>query len=172
MKEIRMAILLCGGLVGIFSLVSCVGPGSASGPYIGSPTRKTPYDSRYERVRAYLQEARTRIIYTPEEKNRDYWQLPEESEYLGTGDCEDMAIWLYVKIKRAGLGPVRLCIGKHSRTAAQMHAWVLWRNGGRLYLLDPSTSDELMRPEELGPNNYIPYYSYDGNAKWRHKAAG
>jgi len=172
MRTMRIFMLLCAALVVLLSLASCMGPERSSEPYTGTPTRKTPYDSRYERVRVYLQEARTRIIYTPEDEGQDYWQLPEESEYLGTGDCEDMAIWLYVKLKRKDVGPVRLCIGKHSRTAAQMHAWLVWSDGRRLYVLDPSTSDEPLREDQVRPGSYIPYYSYDGDAKWRHKAAG
>jgi hypothetical protein len=172
MSKWRTASCACAGALIGFSLVACVGARQSAEPYVGSPARRTPYDSRYERVRLYLEEARTKIMYTPEEGGRDYWQLPEESEYLGAGDCEDMAIWLYVKMKRAGLRPLRLCIGKHCDTAAQMHAWVLWQDGKRLYILDPSTSAEPMRLEQISPDSYVPYYSYDGDRKWRHKAAG
>lgn len=161
---------IAGGVV--LALTSCTTSDRPVGPHLGTPTRRTPYDSKYERVRIYLREVRVKIKYTPEEANRDYWQLPEETEALGTGDCEDMAIWLYVKMKRAGIEAVRLCIGKHTTTADEMHAWLLWEDGKGLYILDPSVSDEPLRHDRIQPDNYIPYYSYDGDRKWRHRKTG
>ena len=163
--------ILLAALVGV-ALTSCTVSNPTVGTQLGSPTSRTPYDRRYERVRLYLREVRAKITYTPEQKDRDYWQLPEETESLGTGDCEDLAIWLYVKMKRAGLERVRLCIGKHTADASQMHAWVLWLDGTDLYILDPSVTEKPLRQKDAEKGSYIPYYSYDGDRKWRHKAAG
>ncbi len=63
--------------------------------HYGSPTIRTPYDTRYQKIREYLKEAKNHIHYKAEKKGTDYWQLPLETEYLGTGDCEDKAIWLF-----------------------------------------------------------------------------
>jgi len=155
----------------VLMVTSCIATDQPAGQYTGTPALRTPYDSKYERVRLYLREARVKIEYTPEQDHRDYWQLPEESEALGTGDCEDMAIWLYIKMKRAGLEPVRLCIGKHTPGADEMHAWLIWRDRNRLYILDPSVTGELLPSEKAEPGTYLPYYSYDADRKWRHKAA-
>ncbi|NQT20342.1 MAG: hypothetical protein HQ592_11600 [Planctomycetes bacterium] len=159
------------GIVAL-ALVSCTATDQPADPYLGAPARGTPYDGKYERVRLYLSEARARISYTPEQGNRDYWQLPEETETLGTGDCEDMAIWLYVKMKRNGLDTVRLCIGKHTAKAPLMHAWLIWFHGNNLYILDPSVSAKPIRRGKIRAGSYIPYYSYDGDLKWRHRDAG
>lgn len=172
MKPIRVALqALVTGTVAL-TLTSCTTTDRPADPYPGAPTQRTPYDSKYERVRLYLTEVRAKITYTPEQQDRDYWQLPVETETLGTGDCEDMAIWLYAKMKQNGLEPVRLCIGKHTTDAALMHAWLIWRHNNSLYVLDPSVSGKPLRQDEIRAGTYVPHYSFDGDRKWRHRAAG
>ena len=159
------------GMVAL-TLTSCMATDRPADPYPGAPTHRTPYDSKYERVRLYLTEARAKITYTPEQPDRDYWQLPAETETLGTGDCEDMAIWLYARMKHDGLQPVRLCIGKHTADAALMHAWLIWRYKNSFYVLDPSISAKPLRQDKIRAGDYVPHYSFDGDRKWRHEAAG
>jgi transglutaminase-like putative cysteine protease len=61
--------------------------------------------------------------YDTEVWNRvDYWQFPEETLELRTGDCEDKAILLMAIIIHQGLGDPLLILGANSRYEA--HAWV------------------------------------------------
>ncbi|HUW32489.1 MAG TPA: hypothetical protein VM223_12830 [Planctomycetota bacterium] len=168
------AVPICtGAIVLLMSLNSCRVTGrpdkEAADLYNGTPAQRTPYDGKYEKVRKYLREAATRIRYTPEDDNIDYWQLPQETEALGTGDCEDMAIWLYDKLRRAGVTGIRFCIGKHVQDSSIMHAWVLWFDGSKTFVLDPSVSGELQNVKDIPSRLYTPYYSYDGDRKWIHK---
>ena len=137
--------------------------------YRGIPAQRTPYDGKYEKVRKYLKEANARIRYTPEADNVDYWQLPQETERLATGDCEDMAIWLYDKLRHEAVDDIRFCIGKHTENSSIMHAWVLWFDGKETFVLDPSVSYEMQNVKAIPSRLYIPYYSYDGDRKWVHK---
>jgi len=165
-------VAACASLV----FTSCSQPSQSSPPpaalYEGEAGRRTPYDARYERVRQYMQELREKVRYQPEPEGKDYWQLPEESERLGTGDCEDFAIWLYAKMKREGVNNVRLCIGKFHSDADQMHAWVLWFTEGRTFILDPSVHREPVCTRTIDTGRYIPHYSYDVDARWIHAPAG
>jgi len=137
--------------------------------FLGTPATRTPYDRKYEKVRKYLKEAFTKIRYKPEPPSQDYWQLPEETESLGTGDCEDFAIWLFAKLKNAGVSDIRLCIGKHVQGANVMHAWVIWYDGANAWILDPSVRGEPLNVKHSSLRFYIPYYSYDGDKKWTHR---
>jgi len=167
----RSATLLAAAGLLFLSITSCRTERRTGDLHLGTPARHTPYDGKYEKVRKYLKEVYTKIRYVPEPDGIDYWQLPEETEALGTGDCEDMAILLYVKLKNAGLLSTRLCIGKHNASAALMHAWVMWSDGERHYILDPSVSDQPLQTNQAPRGSYIPYYSYDGDDKWVHYPA-
>ena len=167
----RSVIVVSAAIVALASITSCRSTRQVGDLYNGTPSRRTPYDGKYEKVRKYLKDIYTSIRYVPEPEGVDYWQLPEETVALGSGDCEDMAILLYVRLKQEGVTPLRLCIGKHSTSAALMHAWVLWSDGDRQYILDPSVSDTPLLTTRVPRDHYIPYYSYDGDRKWTHRPA-
>lgn len=165
-RIIRLFIIIaaCGIACAAASCSARTGVGSPA----GIPARTTPYDHKFEKVRKYLERVHDNTRYVPERGDQDYWQLPDETETLGSGDCEDMAIWLYVLLKQAGFGAVRLCIGKHRPYSDQMHAWVMWFDGPRLYILDPSVTRKPLRASDADPGSYVPRYSYDGSRRWIH----
>ena len=176
-KTCLQTVAVCLGVMTVLlSLNSCYSTGradkEAADLYLGTPSERTPYDGKYEKVRKYLHEAFTTIRYVPEPDGQDYWQLPQETESLGTGDCEDFAIWLYAKLRHDGTDNLRMCIGKHTQASSTMHAWLLWFNRGQVYILDPSVTGDMLNARSVSARMYIPYYSYDGEKKWVHRRQG
>lgn len=115
----------------------------------------------YQKV--YLPYSKARQIrYFPEKKDEDYWQTPEETERLKTGDCEDFAIYLNHLWKKEGLQG-KLVLGIPRRRSDKRHAWneINWKN--ETYLAD-AASGVFIRKKDKSTNYYIeidmsPYYS-------------
>ncbi len=167
--------------------------------FFGSMTERTPYDAKYravetylasipevnpvlsspsfsmqkQRIRRYLQIARN-FTFQEEDllssgRRMDHWQLPQETEGLGSGDCEDLAIWLYCQLLDEGFYNIRLTIGLAGTEDKTMHAWVSWHERGEMYILDPSRKEGIYRSGQLGSVTYQPYYSYYFGRKWHHR---
>lgn len=101
------------------------------------------------------------IKYLAEPRGEDYWQTPEETENLKTGDCEDFAIYLNNLWKKEGLQG-RLILGIPRRRSDKRHAWneIDWRN--ETYLVD-AISSVFIRKKDKSINYYLetdfaPYY--------------
>jgi len=136
--------------------------------YQGKPAAVTPFEFKYKRIREYLGDA-YQFRYEHEKKNADYWQLPEETERLGKGDCEDKAIWLYSQALKDGFDDVRLVIGKTREDTRGFHAWVAWYPKGKVYILDPANDGEMWEIEQYPKGYYKPYYSFYRDKSWRHR---
>lgn len=163
-------------------------------------TSRTPYDIKYRDVETYLGFARGiqcengtpsyckqlcriqryitmahRFTFQIEGMDHsgiqeDHWQLPEETERLGTGDCEDLAIWLYCHLLREGFSNVRLTLGLAGAPEKKaMHAWVTWYKRGKMYILDPSRREGVYASDQPGSIMYQPRYSYYFEKKWHHQ---
>ena len=67
----------------------------------------------------------------------DFWQHPRTFERLRQGDCEDHAIWAWRALVRLGYDAELVC-GEWdvTRDDPARHAWVLFRDGGREYVLE------------------------------------
>jgi hypothetical protein len=160
---------------------------------------RTPYDSKYRRVedflksiqkpkdgvlgmsfsnqesvvRRYLDRAKgfrfqsERLL--PSGIEEDHWQLPGETESLGTGDCEDLAIWLYYQLLEEGLSNVRLTLGLAGGERKTMHAWVSWYERGRIYILDPSRTEGIYPSTSSELISYDPKYSFYFAKRWLHQ---
>jgi hypothetical protein len=100
--------------------------------------------------------------------SRDYWQLPQETESRGTGDCEDKAIWLYARLIQIGFENVRLVVGKYRVDEPAYHAWVVHNSTGKTYILDPTINDGLWDARRYPKGFYQPLYSYSKDKRWRH----
>ncbi|NIQ39359.1 MAG: hypothetical protein GTN81_12305 [Proteobacteria bacterium] len=167
--------------------------------YLGLETPRTPYDSKYrkvstllasaykirpsghspsfssqeKRIRQYLEIAQS---FSFKEERRlssgreeDYWQLPEETERIRSGDCEDLAIWLYYHLLHEGFHNVRFTVGYAGAEDKGVHAWVTWYEKGRTYILDPSRREGIYSSHQLGSITYQPWYSYYLDKKWNHR---
>lgn len=135
--------------------------------YQGVPSA-TPYDAKYKRVLDYLKTA-CRFKYEADIKGADHWQLPEETEKCGKGDCEDKAIWLYSKLLNDGFDDVRLVIGKRKGNTQMLHAWVGWYQQGKMYVLDPTYESRICEARQFPRGYYKPYYSFYRDKSWTHR---
>lgn len=107
----------------------------------------------------------------------DYWQLPEETERLGTGDCEDKAIWLYIRLLERGYTNIRLVVGKYRADKEIYHVWVnLYvtapgKDGmveQKVYILDPTMDSKPWPAKSFPAGYYLPLYSFYKSQRWVH----
>lgn len=125
-------------IISCFLLIGCLGPDTRD--FDGKITATTPFDAKYARVQKYLEQASKKEYQR--EYSGDYWRLPEETEAMGGGDCEDLAIWLYCKLLQEGFEDVRFVTGliytSMAKTQRYGHAWVQWHSERGIYVLDPT----------------------------------
>jgi len=101
----------------------------------------------------------------------DYWQHPCTFERLRTGDCEDYAIWAWRRLLELGYDAEFVAGRSHSPDASNPwktgHAWVLYREGDRTYLLDATAkrSEPCLAPLDAVRPAYLPEVSVDGLLK-------
>jgi hypothetical protein len=93
--------------------------------------------------------------------------MPEKTALTRAGDCKDKALWL---CNQLGDRDVRFVIGKTEVGMRISHAWVMWRNEGRWWLLDCTLRSAPIAADEVSPDRYIPLYSYGRDATYRHAA--
>ena len=91
--------------------------------------------------------------------------LPEVTEARRSGDCKDKALWLAGRI---GDENVRFVVGKARRTSSISHAWLLWRNEGRWWILDCTNNYRPIAADSVSRNEYIPLYSWSKGGVYRH----
>jgi hypothetical protein len=83
------------------------------------------------------------------------------------GDCKSKALWLYERLA----DPTALyVIGKVTRGAKTSHAWLYWRWEDRWWILDPTNLRSPIAADSVGPNRYVPYYSFARDGAYRHAA--
>jgi hypothetical protein len=90
---------------------------------------------------------------------------PEETARTRTGDCKDKALWLCDQLDDSS---VRFVIGKTHRDAKISHAWVLWKNEGRYWILDCTLNRAPIAADTLPADRYVPLYSYAKGSAFRH----
>lgn len=86
---------------------------------------------------------------------RDYWQHPRTFEQLRRGDCEDFALWAWRKLVELGHDAdfvVGSCTGE---PPGHRHAWVIYREGGVEYLMEPGN---WVRPLREVRAEYRPFF--------------
>lgn len=100
---------------------------------------------------------------------KDHWQTPEMTRERMSGDCEDIALWLYAELKRFGYDNLRLVIGKYLTGEPNYHAWVTYRDpAGTEWILDPILLPKPADRSALPSTSYTPTYSFDGTQKFIH----
>ena len=134
--------------------------------HFGFPAMPTPYDKQYREIKNYLMKARYSFTYKAEKEGADYWQLPFETEYLGTGDCEDQSIWLYAQLTKEGIDNIRLVAGKYKSENENLHVWINLYIDGHAYIIDPTMDEVIWRAALFPPGFYKPLYSYHKDSKW------
>src|SRR5687768_2301350 len=91
--------------------------------------------------------------------------LPHITATRKAGDCKAKSLWLCDQL---GDENVRYVIGKSRRNAKISHAWLLWKNEGRWWILDCTNTARPIPADSVSRNQYIPLYSYDRAASYRH----
>ena len=64
---------------------------------------------------------------------------------------------------------VRYVIGKARRDSKISHAWLMWENKGRWWVLDPTNHPAPIPADSIQPGEYVIHYSYDKHGSYRHK---
>ena len=94
--------------------------------------------------------------------------LPAEPLQTATrraGDCKDKALWLCDQLRDRS---ARFVIGQIKRNPRVSHAWVMWENEGRWWILDCTLSWRPIPADRVRRDDYVPLYSYSKNASYRH----
>ena len=148
--------------------------------HVGTPIKSTPYDKRYKKIEKYLGPSYKKVKkylkkaskfkYKEDLRGADNWQLPFETEKLGTGDCDDKAIWLYSKLLKEGIDDVRLVLGNYKSGEFSVHMWVNWYHDGQVFILDPTIDNGIRSAEQYSKDYYQPFYSFHKGEKWKHSA--
>lgn len=105
-----------------------------------------------------MNEVHKRVKYKSEDE--DYWQMPWETDKLGTGDCEDYAIYLYDQLNRNGIKS-EIVVGKMTGANDEgFHAWIEYKDNGESIILDPTSNLKIYRLtlEELKIDAYKQYH--------------
>ena len=93
--------------------------------------------------------------------------LPAETARRRSGDCKDKALWLCDQLQDSS---ARFVIGKMKRSSSISHAWVMWQNEGRWFILDCTLSWKPIPMDTVPKGDYVPLYSYAKNGTYRHAA--
>ena len=146
---------------------------------LGTTTSQTPYDRYMEpvkqtfdhlhgegttmsKVQALMRQGREfRYVHT-----EPYVPAaPEETAARHKGDCKDKALWLIDQLQDPS---ARFVIGKEKRGAAVSHAWVMWQNEGRWWILDCTMTSKPMLADQVSMDKYVPLYSWTKGVSFRH----
>lgn len=148
---------------------------------IGAPSDSTPYDRYMTPVRTVLSHLGSQKPTMEQVKklmiqgrnfryrmdNPYVAAMPDKTARNRSGDCKDKALWL---CNQLGDSDLRFVIGKTEAGIRISHAWVMWRNEGRWWLLDCTLRRAPIPADELPSDRYIPLYSYGKDATYRHTA--
>ena len=93
--------------------------------------------------------------------------LPAETARRRSGDCKDKALWLCNQLQDSS---ARFVIGKMKASSKISHAWVMWQNEGRWFILDCTLNWKPIPMESVAKGDYVPLYSYAKNGTYRHSA--
>ena len=164
-----------------FLILILSGAAALAGFDAGMPSNATPYDHYMTPVRTVLStvgpQGRTMDDVKKlmvQGRNFRYRMtnpyvaaMPEQTARTRTGDCKDKALWLCDQL---GSDEVRFVIGKTEKGIRINHAWVMWRNEGKWWLLDCTLRSAPILADRLSTDRYIPLYSFSKTGTYRHAA--
>ncbi len=165
----------------IFALLLVAKLSASAGADLGFATSRTPYDafmrpvrqvlgslegdgSSMDRVQGLMRTGRGfRYAFTEPYTAA----LPAVTASLHAGDCKAKALWLCDQI---GDENVRFVVGKARSTSKLSHAWVMWKDEGRWWILDCTNLSRPIPADSVPRNQYIPLYSWSKTGTYRHEA--
>ncbi len=146
---------------------------------LGTHAAATPYEAHMQPVKQVLQAIPSQSA--PMERAQELMRigrgfrysytspytpaLPSETATTHAGDCKAKALWLCDQL---GDENVRFVIGKAVANSKISHAWVMWKNEGRWWILDPTNVSRPLAADTMSASRYIPLYSYDKSGAYRH----
>lgn len=94
--------------------------------------------------------------------------MPAVTAATHAGDCKAKSLWLASQLNDPS---VRYVIGKARSSSRISHAWLMWKNEGRWWILDCTNFREPIPADRINPaKEYIPLYSYGKDGSYRHHA--
>lgn len=94
--------------------------------------------------------------------------MPAVTASMHAGDCKAKSLWLASQLNDPS---VRYVIGKARSTSRISHAWLMWKNEGRWWILDCTNTREPIPADRINPaREYIPLYSFGKDGSYRHHA--
>jgi hypothetical protein len=169
-------------LVAAFWLFSLAGVGVGATLDLGSASATTPYDRYFSPVKtvlANLNGAHADLNRVSElmREGRGFAYVytdpyvasaPEVTSVRHSGDCKDKALWLASQLNDPS---VRFVIGKAKISSKISHAWLLWEDRSRWFVLDCTNSAAPIALEKISTKQYIPFYSFSPKGAFRHMAS-
>ena len=83
---------------------------------------------------------------------------PKETEARHAGDCKAKSLWLAQAMNDRS---IRFVIGKARAASEISHAWLMWKNQGRWWILDPTNASKPIPADRVSRGEYLVFYSYD-----------
>ena len=84
--------------------------------------------------------------------------MPSVTAAQRAGDCKAKSLWLASEMNDPS---VRFVIGKARSTSKISHAWLMWKNNGKWWILDPTNASKPIPASAVAPNEYLISYAYD-----------
>ncbi|RYD77527.1 MAG: hypothetical protein EOP84_15405 [Verrucomicrobiaceae bacterium] len=173
MKKLIASLFL--GLTTVFAA-------SAAPVDLGSSAAGTPYDAYMRPVRQVLGSIdgngvsmdRVRDLMRKGRNFRYVFDepyvasLPHVTEARKSGDCKDKALWL---ANQMGDENVRFVVGKARAVSDMSHAWLMWKNEGRWWILDCTNNSRPVAADSIARGEYVPLYSWSKRGVYRHGSA-
>lgn len=164
-----------------FLAIAALKVAALAGVDFGTPSSATPYERYMGNVKAVMNglnqgKASMDEVKKLMKQGRSFrYHLddpytpasPEVTARIREGDCKDKALWLCNKLDSSA----RFVIGKTKRGAKVSHAWVMWENEGRWWILDCTLKNAPVAADSLPADRYVPLFSYGKNACYRHGKA-
>jgi len=95
----------------------------------------------------------------------DVWQEPCAFEQRQCGDCEDFALWTWLKLIEIGID-AEFFVGRVAcgdPALDRQHAWVVYRQGADVCLFEPASRDRqrMIQPWSAVKDAYVPHFAVD-----------
>ena len=94
-----------------------------------------------------------------------YPAAPQETASKHQGDCKDKALWMINQLQDP---TARFVIGKEKRGMAVSHAWVMWQNEGRWWILDCTLNSKPIPADQVSMDKYVPLFSWTKGTSFQH----
>ena len=149
---------------------------------LGKPISSTPYDRYFGPVRTTMHELgsnhppmSTVEQYVRTGRSFRYYmrdpylpQTPAETDATHAGDCKAKSLWVASKMDDQTL---HFVVGKARAESGMNHAWLLWKDTTGWWILDATKFSAPLDLSRLGPDEFIPLYSYTAHGEFVHAAA-